>query len=479
MICVRGFILFISLLICRCCDAQQDTTLLGGKQFPEKYITEISSKIARVDRNLSKKTLKTLRKFGKLEADLTKKLAKNDSTKNSFLYSREKLEQLKNEFTSIPPNTIGRLNGEYNAYLDTLRTALKFIGKQAPTLLTKSKQVTDKLAGATSKLNTLENKLLKADEIKKYFREKREFIEQQLKRTGMIRQLKRLEKTSYYYADYVKEYKSMLKDKKKAEKKAMALLYSVPAFKKFVSENSSLASLFKLPTVENNVQLPSLAGIQTRTSVQQVMQDRISTGGPNAAQAVRQQILAAQAELGKLKDQISKYGSADAEIPRFRPNNQKTKTFLQRLEYGMNMQFGKTNNLLPATSDIALSLGYKLNTNGSFGVGASYKIGLGTGWNNIKFSNQGIGLRSYIDWKLKGKFYISGGYEETYNSGFKSIQQLKNYPAWQSSGLVGISKKMKIRAGRNVKFQVLYDFFCYRHVPVTQPFVFRTGFLIK
>ena len=188
---------------------------------------------------------------------------------------------------------------------------------------------------------------------------------------------------------------------------------------------------------------------------------------------------AAQSELQQLKDKISKYGSADADIPNFKPNDQKTKTFLQRLEYGMNIQFGSSNNLFPATSDIALTLGYKLNTNGTIGFGASYKIGLGSGWDNIKFSSQAIGLRSYIDWKVGRKFYVSGGYEQNYNTGFRNIEQLKNYAAWQTSGLVGISKKMQIRGKKNEKFQVMYDFFCYRHVPITQPFVFRTGFSLK
>ena len=294
----------------------------------------------------------------------------------------------------------------------------------------------------------------------------------------MARELKRLQKTSYYYAAYVNEYKDMLSNKKKLEKKAMSLLYKLPAFKKFISENSLLASLFKLPLPTNDI-VPNLAGVQTRASVQQTMQSRISAGGPNAVQAVRQQVQAAQAELNQLKEKISMYGSADAEIPGFKPNDQKTKTFLNRLEYGFNIQFGSSNNFLPATSDIALMLGYKLNTNGSIGVGASYKIGLGTGWSNIKFSNQGIGLRSFIDWKLKGRFSITGGYEQNYNSSFRNIEQLKNYSAWQMSGLLGISKKMQIRGRKNVKFQVMYDFFCYRHVPITQPFVFRTGFSLK
>ena len=137
-------------------------------------------------------------------------------------------------------------------------------------------------------------------------------------------------------------------------------------------------------------------------------------------------------------------GNGGGDLPDFKPNMQKTKTFLQRLEYGFNMQFGKTNSLIPGTADLALSAGYKINDKSIIGLGASYKLGMGT-IQNIHFSHQGIGLRSFIDWKLpplfkqmRNGFFISGGYEINHNAGFKNIEQLKNYSAWQRSALLGV-----------------------------------------
>ena len=468
-------LLFISTVLHA--GAQTDSLAENALSLPENYIADVSAKIVAVDKKLSKQTLKALKKFEKLEARVAKTLKDNDSTRSDYKYSTERLEQFKNEFTSVPDKAIGQLNGEYNAYTDTLSTAFKFLQQKNKAL--NSKQFLDKLSTATSKLNLLQGRLSKAEAIKKYFSDRREALQQQLKKAGLFKELKMLEKTTYYYTAHVKEYKDMLKDRKKIERKAMALLYSMPAFKKFISENSLLAGLFKLPGAESSGHAPVLAGIQTRASVQQLMQECISTGGPNAVQIVRKQVQDAQAELEKLKDKIMMYGSAEAELPHFKPNDQKTKTFLQRLEYGVNIQFGRSNYFLPATSDIAFSLGYKLNTNGVVGFGASYKIGLGSGWNNIKLSNEGLGLRSYADWKLRGRFFISGGYEQNYNSSFKNIQQLKKYSAWQSSGLIGLSKKLKLKGSKMVKLQVLYDFLSYKHVPVTQPFIFRTGISFK
>lgn len=297
----------------------------------------------------------------------------------------------------------------------------------------------------------------------------------------MLKELKKLDKITYYYGEYIKEYKEMLNDRKKLEKKAMTLLYSVPVFKKFISENSFLASLFKLPgnTSGSNIEIPTLTGIQTRASVSEMIQTAISAGGPNAYNQVRQQIQDGQAQLSVLKNKIAQYGSADAEIPAFKPNSQKTKSFLKRLEYGANIQFGKSNQFMPTTSDIALSLGYKINDKSSIGIGASYKLGLGSGFNNIRLTSEGLGLRSYVDWKIRGGFYLSGGYEQNYNSQFKNIGQLKQYSSWQTAGLIGLTKKIKLKGNKSTKIQIMYDFLSYSHTPTTQPFIFRTGFSLK
>jgi hypothetical protein len=130
---------------------------------------------------------------------------------------------------------------------------------------------------------------------------------------------------------------------------------------------------------------------------------------------------------------------------------------------------------MPSTSDLAGTLGYRINTKSEAGIGISYKLGLGS-IQHIQFSSQGIGFRSYLDWKIRKQFYATGGYEINYNSGFKSIQQLKNEDLWQRSALIGISKKYQISKKLKGNLQLLYDFLAYKHTPVSQPFLFRIGY---
>jgi hypothetical protein len=245
-----------------------------------------------------------------------------------------------------------------------------------------------------------------------------------------------------------------------------------------MKENSQLASLFGLP--ENYGTPASLAGLQTRASVQGMIQQRIAAGGPNALAQVQQNLQNAQAQLSQLKDKLLKSSglqgmSGDVDMPNFKPNTQKTKSLLKRISYGVNVQFEKNNSLMPSMSDLAGTLGYRLNANSEAGIGISYKLGLGS-IQHIRFSSQGIGFRSYLDWKIRKQFYATGGYEINYNSGFKSVQQLKNEDLWQRSALAGISKKYQISKKLKGNLQLLYDFLAYKHKPVSQPFLFRIGY---
>ncbi len=346
------------------------------------------------------------------------------------------------------------------------------------------KEWTDKVKSVNGTLEGFEGKLQQANDIQRFIKERKQQLKEQFEKYGLGKHLKKINKEVYYYQQQINEYKSILKDPKKIEQRAIAELRKLPAFKAFMQKNSQLASLFRLP--DNYGTAESLAGLQTRASVQSQLQQRFGTGsfsGPAGGAGggfVQQQMQAAQGELNKLKDKVNKLGggSSDIDMPDFKPNTQKTKSFLKRLEYGANVQSQKTNSLLPVTSDLALTMGYKLNDKSVIGVGAAYKLGWGNGWQHIKLTHEGVGLRGYVDYKLKGSFWITGGYEQNYQYAFKKIEQLKNMNAWQTSGLIGLTKKYKIGKKTN-NLQLLWDFMSYQQMPRRQPVLFRIGYTFK
>lgn len=454
--------------------AQSADSLIDTKAFSVKAISKIEKNINRINQKVERKTVTTLKQLQKQESKLKGKLALKDSLAAEVIFS------MNNTYKGFTENLKGATTtnnlSEYIPQLDSLKTGLKFLD-QAKSVQNKfPREWSTKITSINKSMDGLQGKLQQANEVKNFIRERRQVLKEQLEKYGMSKHLKKLNKEIYYYQQQLNEYKALLKDRNKIETKAIAALRKLPAFTEFMKKNSQLAQLFRLP--DNYGTATSLSGLQTRASVQSQLQARFASTGVNPQQYLQQQMGAAQAELTKLKEKINKAAgrSNDMEMPDFKPNSQKTKSFLNRIEYGANLQSQKTNSFLPVTSDLALTAGYKVNDKSVIGIGASYKLGWGNGWQHIKLTNEGLGLRSYVDMKLKGSIWISGGYEQNYQNAFTQIDQLKDLNAWQTSGLIGLTKKYKIGKKTN-NLQLLWDFLSYQQVPRRQAVLFRVGYV--
>ena len=327
----------------------------------------------------------------------------------------------------------------------------------------------------------------KAGETKIFLKERRQYLKDQLQNLGFAKELKKLNKQAYYYNEQLNEYRSLLNDHKKAERKVIALLSRTKLFQDFMRNNSILASLFRMPgDPDDPGTIASLTGLQTRAQVSRLIQQHVGTTGQAQLQQSMQD---AQSQLQQLKNKVSPFGgnSGDGdpdsyrETEGFKPNQQKVKPFMKRLEFGINIQSQRANKFFPISSDIGLSVGYKVNDKNIIGLGASYKMGWGSSWKKINITNQGVGIRSFIDWKLKGSFWLTGGYEQNYKSAFRSIAELHDQNGWQQSGLVGLSKVVSVKTKffKKTKLQLLWDFLSYQQLPRTQSIIFRIGYGLK
>lgn len=445
-----------------------DSTVRQVTQLPEKYLGQVRKKSDRVASQVTNRTDKVLKRLAKQENAMQAKLNKIDSVaaKNIFTTSIAKLNSLRSGLkgkvaTALP------IGG--NADLDTLENSLKFLDGSKE-LLGNSQT---KLKSATNSLQELRGRLQQVDDIKVYIREHKQQLQEQLKQyTGFTKNLQKMNKEAYYYGQQVNEYKSLLKDKKKAETKAVALLKKMPAYNDFIQKHSQLGSLFGLIASGNVAQ--SMEGLQTRTQVEQLIQQRVGSS-PSAQQAVGQAMDQARSQFSELK---SKFPDLDnsADMPDFKPNPLKTKSFLQRMEFGGNIQFQKSNKYFPTYADIAGQAAYKFHKNGSLGLGIAYKIGMGKGWDHISFSHLGLGLRSFLDWKIRGTFFVNGGFEENYQTTFTSLNQLKSLNIWKGSALFGLSKKYQINPKLKGNIMVLYDFLAPRQLPKTDNIKVRLGY---
>lgn len=463
--------------------AAQDSSVLSSLQtLPSKYYDKVSTKISGLESNLDRKTEQYLQKLSRQEEKMYKKLWKKDSAKAKELFGniQDRYALLKQD-AKEKAGKLANYSKVYSGKLDSLSTAFQFLGKTG--LVNPALQ--DKLKTGLGSIGQFQNKLDQTEQIKQYLRERKKLLTAQLEKLGMLKELKKFNKEFFYYQQQLEEYKALLHDQQKLEEKLFGLLAKIPAFKDFFASNSQLGQLFRLPGASDPLggQAGS-QGLQTRASVMQDLQARFGSG-PQVQQAMQQNLQSAQAQVNQLKNKVSQClpqgGSSDKEIPDFKPNNQRTKSFWQRLELGTNFQNQRSSSLLPVTSDLGLSLGYRLNNDRSvIGIGASYKLGWGESIQKIRLSHQGAGLRSFIDWKIKGSFYLSGGYELNYRPALRDV----SLPAGDrlrvrsQSGLVGISKIVSLNSKlfKKTRVQVLWDFLSGQQAPRAQAIVFRIGY---
>lgn len=468
-------------LLCLTAHAQDNPAPLDKlTSFPAKFFNRINEKVSHLESGLEKQTEKYLRRLARREQKLKKQLSQIDSNAAEQLFSgsEEQYEQLLNRIKTSG----GSIPGQYLGGVDSLKTSLSFL-QQNNELLKNITNASEKINGSLSQVNSLQYKLRESEQIKSFIRQRKEMIRQVLGKytklpEGLAKSFNDFNKEFYYYSQQVKEFRELLNDPDRLIQKGLAVLGRMDVFKQFMQQHSELASLFRLPGSYGSSQ--ALTGLQTRTQVQQLVQTQLSAAGPNASQLLQQNLQAAQAQLSQLKDKINQFGggSSDMDMPDFKPNNQRTKNFLKRIEYGTNVQSAKSNNFFPTTTDIGLSLGYKLNDKSIIGVGASYKIGWGKDFRHIQVTSEGIGLRSFADVKLKGSFYVSGGFEYNYQKPFSSLSTIQDIDLWQQSGLVGISKmvSLKTKFFTKTKLQLLWDFLSYQQTPRAQPLKFRVGY---
>ncbi|MHA4808475.1 hypothetical protein ACX0G9_10215 [Flavitalea flava] len=461
---------------------------VSGKvfSFPSRLLDRIQHKTADLNQQLTRQTEKYLEQMTRREDRIRKKLYRIDSTgtKNLFAHSSEQYAALAQKLKTDTGNRSASASGEYQPYTDSLRSTLGFL-QANPQLLQASvgASVNPQLQRSVNELQALQAKLQDADQIKQYIRDRKEQISQYLSRynnlpSSLTKEVQGMNQSLFYYSQQVREYRELLNSPNALEQKALTYLNQLPAFQDFMKKNGALAGLFGLPSGYGDPQ--GLVGLQTRDQISQLIQSQVAAGGAGGAAALQANLQSAQGQLDGYKDKLNQLGggSGDLDMPNFKPNDQKIKALWKRLEYGTNFQTSRNNQYYPTVVDLGLTIGYRLGHGNSAGIGASYKVGLGNGWNHIAFSSNGLGIRSFIDVKIKASFFISGGFEYNYTTPFSAVQQLRNIDNWTKSGLIGVSKtvSVKSRVFKKTKLSLLWDMLSYSQRPQTQPVVFRVGY---
>jgi hypothetical protein len=453
--------------------AAQDTLVNNTSVLSSRLINNVSEKASRIENLLVSNSERTLKQLSKQENRLQKKLRKKDLllAKQVFENSEAQYQSLQNDLTKKVSKFTGR--AEYIPFLDTITTSIRYLEKSKA--LVKDPLIQQSL----DRINNMQQRFQQCKSIQQNLQNRQQYLKEQFNKLDMLKALKQYNKKLYYYQAQVSQYKELLKQPDKIQRKAIDLLSKTKPYKDFMAKYSILANIFPGP-------LPAFSGgggvitpgLQTNTQINSLI--RQTVGGANGLQALQANVQQAQSQIQQLKNKFNEKGQGgDNELPDFRPNQQRVKSFWDRWELGANLQSTRSNAWLPSATQIGLSAGYKLNDRSIIGVGTSGSIGWGNNSKHIKVTYEGVGARSYFDWKLKGSFWLSTGYELNYRSAFTRIEELQILNDWQQSGLIGISKKYQVSKKLKGSLNLLWDYLSYSQVPRTQPIVFRFGYSIK
>lgn len=440
-------------------------------------LESIEAKYQRVNGLIDKASGLPMQKLDAAQAKLQKFLSKHDKNLASDLSGQfKKYNELVETFKK-KETVIRGITRNYFGRMDSLATGLQFLTGLP------SSEMKERLQGSMDQLTELKAKYENLFRFEEQLKKHQAIITEKIGRWASAKEFKKYQQRIYAVRSEVNVIKEELAYPDKLATRALGYLGKIPAFDAFYRKHSQYAALFNIPGGSDGGNDLALQGLQTRTMVEKMLQDKqLSTGEAGAGGGLQQQLSQATQQLDQLKLKglnLQKGDLPDIDARKYQPIQGKRKTILDHFELGLNVQTVRGRYMLPVTSDLGFSLGYKIRKWGIAGLGVSYKMGWGSGFNDIKITHQGAGLRSFGEVKLKGQLYAVAGYEMNYLTAFDKLDQLRDFDAWQKSGLAGISKKFSV--GKKVKgsVQLLWDFLSYDQIPRAQPFLFRVGYMLK
>jgi len=443
----------------------------------EKYLKTIDGKMSAYDDRVVTYSQHALDAMLDAERRMQARVSAKDPAYSSrlFGYAIDSLTRLRSALTTATaiPGRLSRFN--YFPYTDSLRQALAFLQKTSG-VAGQASALSSQLASSVERLNVLEGKLNTIATIQTFVQQRMQVLNSVAAKFPDCRgAVQRLNQTAYYYSAQMAQYKAVLKDPSVIERQILDRIGPTATFQSLMQNKGQLAGLFA-PRSAFSALSPS--GASSALPGRAVVQEYIRKNNP-AIGDTTDVAGTLQSKFASAGEKLHESGTslpAIPSMPAFTPNDQKTMPFGKRMEWGFDMQFGKAVSYLPATANIGIKAGYRFNDRLSAGLGVDYLMGIGTGWKDIHFSNQGVGLRSYGKWLIKKGWNLQEGVEFNYLSAFKNISQLRGLPNWQTSALLGISKQYRVSRKFTGNFQVLYDFLYHQHQPTTQPVLFRLGY---
>lgn len=433
-----------------------------------KYYSEVKNKSSKYRQSLNSTTGNTLKKFAKWEKKYLGIINRiNPEAFNSLNNSQYSFKSLNQEYLRAEAKF---KEANIDEYFDRLKLQIAYL--ENTTLNLSGNQAT---ATKTYKeLQELDSALNSQEYFKKNILKRKQELLTAAASFSNSKVFVKLQKECFFYEQRLALLKERFYVNTDIEKEMIGLLDKIPAFKKFFQNNSAVANLFGSNASQIGIQ--TIPFLQTRSTISNGLRQQVAVNGLGSAQDFASKVEAIKADLKSLSKQAQE--ERKKLFGEKKPNMQKVKSFKERLEFGTDFQAQKPRANTYQQTTIGLSLGYKLNDKSVFGIGAAY-TGQVEVLPKVKIGNHSIVFRSFLDYKIKGGIYITGGLETSPSTTSSSTFLNQVTANWEVDGQIGITKKILFNSKfkKGLKFQFLYSL-PMNHSKVDEGFVYRIGYLL-
>jgi hypothetical protein len=299
-----------------------------------------------------------------------------------------------------------------------------------------------------------------------------------------------IQKELFYAKSKITEWKKLADEPSKAEELALEYLQGTKGFDGAMKSAMSNRPGNSMSSATSAEDLEAM-GFQTKRMMNEALKktfgNNLSAVQGNIGKDVKQwqdQATSLQKDLNETGQNLK--GIRHTARPQFIVNPMRGMPLLKRIERQYSFSSQRSNTLTdgtkrPAILSLSASVAYKYRPKLSSGIGIAGDMGLGENWSWIRFSFEGIGVRTFINWELIYGIGAYAGLERTYklsalniadNDPSNASGSVRNGQNYRDAILIGASKRYKINSKWNGQIQVLYDAF-WKDNNLRSPLVIR------
>ncbi len=460
-------------------EADQAAVARAGQRYLDLNIRSLE----RYNRRLEGTQQRLLKRLKRKEGKLASRLQTGDSAtceryQNQETPSYDSISRLP---ANDPSQTTDSTGHRTHTGVDSLKRVLQFTHPEGSP---------EKLA-YESRLGKLDRELSHRERINELIQKRGRSLKKVASGSaGKIPGFKGMEKQVYYGREKMKTYKRISEEPSHAEEVALEYLQGTEGFDRAMQQNKGSAPVMGGSGMLTATDM-SAAGIQTKEQVNGILTEQL--GATNISKT--------QEHMGKqLQDWQKKYNESagraregrnsvlqlrSIDKPSFKVNPMRGLPFWQRIEKQYTLNTFRASAERPARVEAGAMAGFKHTPRLSYGAGLAGSLGMGQGWQQLRFSFEGIGLRTYVAWQWQYGIGAYAGYERMYGrrmfgddrtqDGGTVPSAVRATPLYTESILIGLTKSYKLTREWNGSVQLLYDVW-WRENGLRSPLVFRLNY---